>query len=183
MTQTCAYHPDRSAVADCAQCHQPICETCAQTVAGKTVCTNCVESIRARVAAESPAAPTYSVTSSAPAAPPGVFRMLAGVALAVLAGALGVVVWVLAVTLLKGNDISIFAIGVGWLAGWGALKGCGRGGTAPAVIGGAAALCATVAGAYFLSGGHFGWFQWLCVAVGVYEGVIVPYRAGVGGRR
>lgn len=171
MTQTCAYHPDRPAVAECAQCGQPICPDCAQTVAGKTVCTRCVESIRARVASET--APPSPVA----AAPPDLLRLLAGVGLAALLGAVGVVLWVLAVTLLKGNDISIFAIGVGWLAGWGALKGCGRGGMVPAVIGGAAALCATVAGAYFLSGGHFGWFQWLCVALGVYEGFIVPRRA------
>src|SRR5436190_11047801 len=51
-SQTCAYHPDRTATATCSECHSPICEECRQEVAGQVVCAKCVNDIRSRVAAE-----------------------------------------------------------------------------------------------------------------------------------
>src|SRR3989442_7147146 len=74
MTEKCAYHPDRVAQAQCAECHAPICGECQTLVAGKPVCNNCVEKIRARVPADigassgpvdqTGAAPTYSSPAS-----------------------------------------------------------------------------------------------------------------------
>ncbi len=191
----CAYHPGRAAEAVCAECARPICAECRQTVADKTVCASCVAAIRARVAAEmTPPAPAVGVVNSwSPAAAPPVGtvfpaavgerpsipRLIAGAALGLLLGIVGVAVWVLAVALIK-FDISLFAVGVGWLAGFGVVKGCGRGGAVPAIIGAVIALIATLSGAFLLTNGHPGLFQWFCVAVGVYEGYVVPRRAATG---
>lgn len=193
----CAYHPGRAAHAVCAECARPICDECRQTVADKTVCASCVAAIRARVAAEmTPPVPAGVVNSWSPTAAtsaagpptqtvvpmgverPSISRLIAGAALGLLLGIVGVVVWVVAVALIK-FDISLFAVGVGWLAGFGVVKGCGRGGAVPAILGAVIALAATLSGAFLLTGGHPGFFQWFCVAVGVYEGYVVPRRAAV----
>jgi len=189
----CAYHPGRAAHAVCAECARPLCDECRQTVADKTVCAQCVAAIRARVAAEmTPPVPAvvnpWSPSATAPLAGtvvpmeggrPSVPRLMAGAALGLLLGAVGVVVWVLAVALIK-FDISLFAGGVGWLAGFGVVKGCGRGGAVPAIIGAAVALLATASGAFLVTNGHPGFFQLFCVAFGVYEGYVVPRRAAIG---
>jgi hypothetical protein len=199
--EDCAYHPGRAAEAVCTQCARPICGECRKTVADKTVCAACVAAIRARVSAEmatpvsSAAPPPVGVVNAwAPAgtdrvAPPvvgatpptgagrlSVLRAIAGVALGLLLSVVGVAAWLLLVSLIK-FDISLFAIGVGWLAGFGVVKGCGRGGTIPAIIGAVIALAATLSGAYLLTNGNLGFFQWFCVAFGVYQGYVVPRRA------
>jgi len=190
----CAYHPGRAANAVCAECARPICDECRQTVADKTVCASCVAAIRARVAAEmtppvsaavvNPWSPSATAPLAGTVVPmeggrPSIPRLIAGAALGLLLGIVGVVVWVLAVGLIK-TDISLFAVGVGWLAGFGVVKGCGRGGAVPAIIGAVIALIATLSGAFLLTKGHPGLFQWFCVAVGVYEGYVVPRRAATG---
>jgi hypothetical protein len=35
---TCVYHPDRAAVANCYQCHKPICEECRVIEAARAFC-------------------------------------------------------------------------------------------------------------------------------------------------
>ena len=120
-------------------------------------------------------APAAPVAAAAISGPPSALRLLAGFALGAVLGLVGVVLWVLGVALFKGFNISLFAIGVGWLAGFGVLKGCGRGGIVPAILGAVLALAATLLGSYVTTGG-FGWFTWLCVAIGVYEGYIQPRR-------
>ena len=35
---TCVYHPDRPAVANCYQCHKPVCEECRVIDAGRAFC-------------------------------------------------------------------------------------------------------------------------------------------------
>lgn len=202
MTNSCFYHPAEPATASCVQCGMPICEQCRETVADKTVCKQCVGKMRARVEQElaaNPAAstllpyagqpppaapgvwppPPMAVAASSvalPPAAPGVGRILAGVGLSVVLGLIGTALWV-AITLAMHFELSLVAIGVGWLCGWGALKGCGQGGKAPAIIGAVAALGTTLIGASILGGGRPGIFEWFCVAVGAYEGYIVPTRA------
>lgn len=202
MTNSCFYHPAQAAEATCVECGMPICSQCRETVADKTVCKQCVGKMRARVERElavSPNAgplpaqmgqqPTASpgvwppppmAVGSAPqamqAAAPNVGRILAGVGLSVVLGLIGTVLWV-AITYFAHFELSLVAIGVGWLCGWGALKGCGQGGKVAAIIGAVAALGTTLIGASVLGGGRPGLFEWFCVAVGVYEGYIVPMRA------
>jgi len=113
---------------------------------------------------------------SLPPAAPGAGRILAGVGLSVVLGLVGTALWV-AITVFAHFELSLVAIGVGWLCGWGALTGCGQGGKTAAIIGAVAALGTTLIGASILGGGRPGLFEWFCVAVGVYEGYIVPMRA------
>ncbi len=202
MSDTCYYHPDQSATAACVQCGMPICEQCRDIVADKTVCNHCVGQMRARVERElaanpvsgmpqiqmgqqAPAAPgvwpppPMAGAASVPALPlaaPGIGRILAGVGLAVVLGLIGTALWV-AITVFAHFELSLVAIGVGWLCGWGALQGCGQGGKTAAIIGAVSALGTTLIGASIIGGGRPGLFEWFCVAVGVYEGYIVPMRA------
>lgn len=201
MTNSCFYHPAQAATATCVQCGMPICEQCRETVADKTVCKQCVGKMRARVEREIAANPAGAAFPGqagqsalqggvwppppragmgapvvVPPAAPGVGRMLAGLGLSVVLGLVGAVAWV-AIVYFSHYDLSLVAIGVGWLCGWGALKGCGQGGKTAAVIGAVAALGTTLIGASIIGGGKPGLFEWFCVAVGVYEGYIVPMRA------
>lgn len=201
MTTSCFYHPDQSATATCVQCGMPICEQCRETVTDKTVCKQCVGLMRARVERELAANPTADVPQATPGqqsptapgvwpplpmavagtplvvppAAPGVGRILAGVGLSVVLGLVGTALWV-AITVFAHFELSLVAIGVGWLCGFGALTGCGQGGKTAAIIGAVAALGTTLIGASILGGGRPGLFEWFCVAVGVYEGYIVPMR-------
>lgn len=202
MTTSCFYHPDQSATATCVQCGMPICEQCRETVTDKTVCKQCVGLMRARVERELAANPTADVPQATPGqqsptapgvwppppmavagtplvvppAAPGVGRILAGVGLSVVLGLVGTAIW-LAIIYYTHRNILWAAIGVGWLCGQGALKGCGQGGKTAAIIGAVVALVTTVSASILINAGMPDFFSWLCVAVGVYEGYIVPTRA------
>lgn len=201
MTNFCFYHPAQAATAACVQCGMPICDQCRETVADKTVCKQCVGKMRARVERETaapmagaaqpqmgqpvstapgvwpppPMAGTAAPRAVTPAAP-GVGRILAGVGLSVVLGLVGTALW-LAVVYYSHRNILWLAIGVGWLCGWGALKGCGQRGKTAAIVGGVVALVTTLLASVLINVGMPDFFSWICVAVGVYEGYIVPMRA------
>lgn len=202
MTTSCFYHPGEAATATCVQCGMPICDQDRETVADKTVCKICVGTMRARVERELAASPSASAyggeggqsvptnagvwppppmaaanaSQAVPLAPPSAGRILAGIGLSVVLGLVGTAIWV-AVTAAMRYELSLVAIGVGWLCGWGAWKGCGQGGKPAAIIGAVVALGTTLIGASIIGGGRPGLFEWFCVAVGAYEGYIVPMRA------
>ncbi len=202
MAASCFYHPDQAATATCVQCGMPICDQDRETVADKTVCKRCVGLMRARVERElaaDPAAqalpqamgqpafpvsgvwpppPMAAVATSRPlpSAVPGIGRIVAGIGLSVVLGLIGTAIW-LAIIYYTHRNILWVAIGVGWLCGWGALKGCGQGGKTAAVVGGSVALVTTLIASVLINAGMPDFFSWLCVAVGVYEGYIVPTRA------
>jgi hypothetical protein len=66
----CFYHPERSSLESCTECRQPICLSCLSQVAGKTVCQNCVNAIRQRVASEMTEGTVAPSTVPPPPPPP-----------------------------------------------------------------------------------------------------------------
>lgn len=164
--QNCAYHPDRPSAGNCSECHQPTCFGCQMTVAGKTVCQNCVAAIRTRVSSNLPASGTpaatsgpdynyYSGTSGSEYsykpvistaedvedlhAPPTATGFLAGSALGLVAGVACAFLYEKFI-FLTGINISYIAIGVGVAIGWAVVFGAKRGGFVPAMMAGGITL-------------------------------------------
>jgi hypothetical protein len=173
----CAYHPDRSAVDRCVECRRDVCADCKTEVAGKPVCTACVEAIRTRVAAEigvgaaagtgdsaggygSPtagdpyAAPTgYGTAHAMPNVivqeSPNPARLLAGIALGAAFGAVGA--FLLKTFVYYTNfGLSYLNILVGGAVGFGVILGSGRRGPLTAIISAVLAFGAMMFSDYLL---------------------------------
>lgn len=208
-TATCAFHPDRPAVDACARREEPICAECRTMVAGKPVCRRCVEEVRQEVLREQETAPQgrmyvppiaatssnteqqdngafpqmQRVATATAAGPVSPLQLLAGIGLGLAAGLISTIAWVALVAAIKWN-FSLFAVGVGWLIGFAVVKGTGRGGVAPAVVGGVLSLLFVGVGSWLTrSAGDagiifgLGFFELFCIGFAVYEGVIIPLRA------
>ncbi|MES2459517.1 MAG: hypothetical protein V4671_02980 [Armatimonadota bacterium] len=164
--QNCVNHQERPSAGECTECHQPICFGCQMTVAGKTVCQNCVAALRARVSSSvpNPAATVpaqgpdynyYSGTSGSEYsykpvistvedvedlhAPPSAVGFLIGSGLGLAAGVFCAYLYAKFIFATHMN-ITYIAIGVGFVIGWAVVFGSKRGGFIPGMAAGGITL-------------------------------------------
>ena len=148
MTANCFYHPDRSATELCAQCGVPICEDCADRVAGRAVCHKCVQAVRARVEAQMAAAPPGVAGGSGPVGGGQAFggtayvlpperldtgRLVLGIVAASLIGLVGAIA-VEKVQFSMHFGLSLLYIFIGYGIGYGLHAVTRRGGTGMAFL-------------------------------------------------
>lgn len=119
----------------------------------------------------------YGAATPAPPAPAGmsIGNVFGGIGLGLLAAIGGTIAWVALVWAVHFN-LSLLAIGVGFLIGVAVVKGTGgRGGAVAATISALIALVFLAVGALLTSSAIFGIF---CVAVGVYQAYRTPMNYG-----
>jgi hypothetical protein len=174
----CAYHPDRPAMDRCTECARDICSDCRTEVAGKPVCTGCVEAIRSRVAAEmaapvqapagfgSTSQPTgfrttdpYTTQTSAGAAyqmsgpivqeAPNPARILVGIVAGVAVGVIGAFI-LKSILYYAKFGLSYFNIILGGAVGFAVMLGSGRKGPLIALISAGLAFAAMMFSDYML---------------------------------
>lgn len=134
LASPCCEVADAATQAACALCQKPVCGACRAFVNGRGVCVACAHTIRAELAAEQAGAGHL----------PG--AIAGGVGGALVGGA----AWAL-VAIVTNLAIGYVAIGVGFLAGYGAHLGAGkRKGTSLQAVAVACALLGLVLGKYFI---------------------------------
>ncbi len=162
-----------------------------------------------RPTTESPTVPTSPGTVYRPPGPvaykaPNPARLLIGIVLGILIGAVGAVVWE-KVTFSAHVEIGYLNILVGFGVGYGVMVGSGQRGWVPAILSGIIAFGAMMFGYYLLTGEevaklaaergvpvptitldafldvlkHLEPLDWVFVAIGVYGGVRTPLRSSV----
>lgn len=141
MPVPCFYHPDTPSTATCAQCGMPICALDTEVVAGKMVCKNCVQAVRARVERELLSAPApahgeamqekgYYVAPTT-AADPG--KLALGIAVSLVIGLVSAIA-IEKILFSTGVGLSLLYIFMGYGIGYGLHKLTGEGGPKMAAI-------------------------------------------------
>lgn len=123
-------------------------------------------------------------------------RLLVGIIAGIVVGAIGAVIWDKFV-FYTNVQFGLIASLIGWAVGVAVATGSRQGGIVPAVIGGIIAFCAMFLGWFLLDGdlarkvgldssivniefvlNHLDVMDWLFIAIGVYGGFEVPFKAG-----